>query len=235
MNKTTTNREQVLKEYLLPMLIEAIIFGLLMMLFNLFVKRGPLLQDVRLVGDETSSPTLGRLIYGILSFIGFIVFSALASKEDEDKESTKPFWFGFVAGILLWQSLGEILWHFYVGGINFAPLENITSFPFVIIILMIFIYGKKHHSFSFGIWCVFVTFMCNWLGHYISIGIYPFVESLISSRTWNVSMSIICGGLFFITSIRYLLYRTKTKRGRHLASLFSFIALAIIFFGLIEG
>lgn len=231
----TTNSKQFLKEYLLPILFEVLLFGLLIMLFRFFINSGPLIQETRIVGYEESNPTLGRLIYGILSFIGFVVFSILASKASVDDKSTKPFWFGFVAGVLLWQSIGEILWHFYIGGINFVPLENITSFPIVVVILMIFIYAKKHHSFDFGIWCVFVTFMCNWLGHYISIGIYPFFSSFVSSRVWNVSSSIICGGLFFLVSLKYLFFRTATKRGRLLASLFTFISLAIIFFGIVEG
>lgn len=235
MNRVTNNK-QIIHYYLKPMLIEMLIFASLMIIFLIVMKTSPtMIQEPRLVGDEMSNPTIGRLIYGIISFIGFIICSIYASKTTDENDSTKPFWFGYIAGILLWQSVGEISWHYYVGRINFAPLENITSFPFLVIILMIFIYGKKHHSFSWGIWCVFATFMCNWLGHYISIGIYPFVENFVSSRTWNVYSSIICGSLFFIASIRYLLYRAKTNRGRILASLFSFMALATVFLGIVEG
>lgn len=230
-----STKKEIIHEYLIPLLIESIILFALMLFFMLFIDKGEMLGEVKLVGDEYSSPTLGRLCYFILSFVLFLITSHLASKSAKKGNDTMAFWYGFVSGILLWQSVGECSWHFAVSGTNFVPLESIASFPLAILFVLLIIYGQRHHSFDWGIWCMVASFACNWLGHYITIGLYPFVEGYFVSRTWNVMMSFIVGILCFAYSMWYLLRRVKTKRGRMLASLLTYIAIGIIALGIMEG
>jgi len=227
--------KQIRKEYLFPLLLQYVILAVLIILFTTFVKRGPLIGEVKLVGSEMSSPTVGRLLYGLFALVAFMVFTFFASKAAKANNDIRSFWCGFTAGILLWQAIGEISWHFSVGGINFVPLENVTSFPLAILFVLLLIYGKRHHSFDWGVWIMLLSFACNWFGHYITIGIYPFVKDYFASRQWNVGMSLISGTLYFIFSVCFLLFRAKTTKGRMLASLMSYISLAVIYFGFAEG
>lgn len=234
-SKMKNTFSEIRKEYLLPLLLEFVILAALIMVFYQFIGRGPLVQEIRLVGDEESSPTVGRLIYGIISFVGFAVCTKLASnaaKADHDRSS---FWFGFAAGVMLWQSVGEISWHYSVAGINFVPLENVTSLPMALMFLLLLVYGKRHHSFDWGVWCMLLSFACNWFGHYITIGIYPFVSNFFTERAWNLGISYVTGILFLIYSVLFLLFRAKTTKGRMLASLMSYISIAVIYFGIAEG
>lgn len=231
--KILSSKKEIVKECFVPFLLELLILGVMIGIFYLFINSGPLLQEPKMVGDEMSSPTLGRLVYLFISFFAFIVLAILASKSSKKGNDTKAFWCGYIAGIALWQSIGEAVWHFSVGGINFTPLENVTTFPIAVVICMLFIYGKKNHSFDWGIFILFVSFMCNWMGHYITIGIYPFFSLLIDRKTWILVMSLIVGIIALVLSIKFLLFRAKTKRGRMVASLFIYISIAIIVFGII--
>ncbi len=230
-----STKKQLFREYLIPLLLEYLIMGVLIFCHRTIRNFGVLLAEPKLVGDEMSSPTMGRFVYAVVSFLLFAVFTKLGSNAAKKDKDLCSFWFGFTAGVLLWQSVGESFWHFAVGGINFVVLENITSFPLAVLFVMLMIYGKRHHSFDWGVWCMLLSFACNWIGHYITIGIYPFVEPYIASRPWNVWVSVIFGGLLTIYSFQFLLFRAKTTKGRMLASMMTYIALAIIFFGIAEG
>lgn len=233
--KIKSTRKEILIDYIIPLILEFAVIGVLIVLFTVCVGKGPLLQEEKLIGDEMASPTLGRLIYGFVSFAGFIALVVMASRASKSGQDTKAFWLGYIAGILLWQSVGEISWHYSVGGINFTVLENITSFPIAVLACMLFVYCRRNHSFDWGVLITYISFMCNWIGHYITIGIYPFFTWLTDKTTWIMAMSFSVGSIAFVLSLIYLLLRVKTKKGRMLASLISFIALAIIAFGVLEG
>ncbi|MBR4462919.1 MAG: hypothetical protein IKS51_10100 [Erysipelotrichaceae bacterium] len=97
------------------------------------------------------------------------------------------------------------------------------------------IYGKKHHSFDWGIWCMLLLFAFNWMWHYVMEGTYPFVKSFVDQHTWYVGASMVSGVFGFIFSVLFLLFRVKTRRGRILASMLTYISLGVLAFGLLEG
>jgi hypothetical protein len=68
---------------------------------------------------------------------------------------------GIIAGILLWQFIGEISWHYSIGGVHFVPFESVTTFPIACLFILLLVYGKKHHSFDRGIWCMLLSFAFN--------------------------------------------------------------------------
>lgn len=230
-----STKKEIIHDFLIPLILELVILFGLMFVFLFVVEKGSLLAEPVMVGDEMSSPTIGRLCFCIFGFIIFILLSYLASSSAKKNNDTAAFWYGFIAGTILWQSAGECAWHFSIGGLNFVPLESIASFPVTILFILLIIYGQKHHSFDWGIWCMIASFACNWLGHYITIGLYPFVQDLFAERIWNVMMSLIVGTLCFIYSMWYLLCRVKTKRGRMFASMLTYIAIGIIALGIMEG
>ena len=230
----TTGREFVF-EYLIPLVAEFLILFLCMVLFSLFINLGPMVQEPSFVGDEQTKPTVGRLVYGAVALMLWLVSSCVASNAAKNDKHYTSSLVGFAAGIFLWQFLGEITWHYSIGGVHFVPFESVTTFPLACLFIILMIYGKKHHSFDWGIWCMMLSFAFNWMGHYVMEGTYPFVESLFDQHTWYVGASLISGIVGFIFSITFLLFRVKTRRGRILASMWTYISLGVIAFGLMEG
>ncbi len=230
-----STKKEIATDYFLPLVVEVVILMLCILPFRILKSIGPMLQEPSFVGDELTKPTLGRLVFGAIALVLWFVFSYIASKEAEKGKDYIPSFLGFAAGILLWQAIGEISWHYSVGGINFVPFESITTFPIACLFIILMVYGKKHHSFDWGIWCMLISFAFNWMGHYIMLGLYPFVEGIIDEHIWHTRTALVSGIIGIIYSIIYLLFRVKTKRGRILASMITYISIGVISFGLMEG
>ena len=188
-----------------------------------------------MVGENLTSPTVGRLAFGIIVLVLWFFFSLVASNAAKKEKHYASSLFGFAAGILLWQFIGEISWHYSVGGVHFVPFESVTTFPIACLFILLLLYGKKHHSFDWGIWCMLLSFAFNWMGHYVMEGTYPFVASFVEQHAWYVRASLVSGICGFVYSIIFLLFRVKTRRGRILASMLTYISIGVIAFGLIEG
>lgn len=227
--------KEIGREYFLPLIVEFGILILCIIPFSLFVKIGSMVQEPSLVGDDLTKPTAGRLAFGLIALVLWFVFSWVASKAAKNDRHYASSFLGFAAGILLWQFIGEISWHFSIGGVHFVPFESVTTFPIACMFILLMLYGKKHHSFDWGIWCMLLSFAFNWMGHYVMEGTYPFVESYVDEHTWNVWASLVSGICGFIYSILFLLFRVKTRRGRILASMMTYISIGVIAFGLMEG
>ena len=230
-----STRRELLLEYLLPLFAEFLILAVCILSFYQFYERGPMIESPTLVGEAQTKPTAGRLAFGAAAIVLWFIFTFIASKAaKKDKHYTSSF-FGFTAGILLWQFMGEISWHYSVGQVHFVPLENVTSFPMACLFILLLLYGQKHHSFDWGVWCMLLSFAFNWMGHYVMEGTYPFVASMVDQHTWYIGASLVTGIACLIYSIVYLLFRARTKRGRLLASMLTYIAIAVMAFGIMEG
>lgn len=230
----STPRE-ILYEYFLPLLAEFGILALCIFLFRLMKTADGLIQEPSLVGGNLTDPTSGRLVFGCAAMVLWFVFSWAASNAAKKDKHYPSSFLGFAAGILLWQFIGEISWHYSIGGVHFVPFESVTTFPIACLFILLMVYGKKHHSFDWGIWCMLLSFAFNWMGHYVMEGTYPFVASLVDQHTWYVGASLVSGICGFVYSILFLLFRVKTRRGRILASMLTYISIGVIAFGLIEG
>ena len=227
--------KELLYEYFLPLLAEFLILILCIIPFRLLKSLGPMVEEPAMVVDAQTMPTAGRLAYGIIALVLWFVFTLIASKgAKKDKHYTSSL-LGFAAGIFLWQFIGEISWHYSVGGIHFVPFESVTTFPIACLFILLMIYGKKNHSFDWGVWCMMLSFAFNWMGHYVMEGTYPFVASMVDQHTWYICASVVAGVIGFVYSIIFLLFRVKTKRGRILASMITYISLGVLAFGLMEG
>ena len=230
-----STRRELLFEYFLPLLVEFLILGAAILSFSLFVALGPMIEEPALVGEAQTKPTLGRLVFGLAALVLWFVFTLVASKSAKKDKHFAPSLFGFVAGIFLWQFIGEISWHYSVGGVHFVPLESVTTFPLACLFILLLIYGKRHHSFDWGVWCMLISFAFNWMGHYVMEGTYPFVASMVDQHTWYVGASLVSGVFGLIGSILFLVFRARTRRGRLLASMLTYISVATIAFGILEG
>lgn len=230
-----STRRELLFEYFLPLLGEFLILAVCILSFRLFVKLGPMIEAPALVGKEQTRPTVGRLVFGVAVLALWFVFTSVASRSANKGRHYASSLFGFAAGILLWQFIGEISWHYSVGEVHFVPLESVTTFPIACLFILLLIYGKKHHSFDWGVWCMLLSFAFNWMGHYVMEGTYPFVASMMDQHTWYVGASMVSGICGLIYSIVFLLFRARTRRGRLLASMMTYISIGVIVFGIMEG
>ena len=230
----STGKEIVL-EYFVPLLVEFFLLFISVVAFMQCVKLGKNIEEPVMFARQMTKPTAGRMAYGILALVLWLIVTVAASKADREHRHYASSLLGFEAGILLWQFIGEISWHFSVDGIHFVPFENVTTFPLACLFILLLIYGKKHHSFDWGVWCMLLSFAFNWMGHYVMEGTYPFVSDWFDQRTWYLASSAVAGGIGFVFSIVYLLFRARTRRGRILASMFTYIALGVIAFGIMES
>ncbi len=219
----------------LALIIEVLSFGVCVPLHSLIVHNGRLLQEPINVGGEMSEPTTARLIFGIVAFIigvGLIIFAHYIIKKNKELIG---FGLAYCGGVFLWQSIGECLWHFQIGGIQIDRIETISSFPLVIIFVIVLIALGFKKNKNFALWVVALSFASNWLGHYITIGLYPIVQSNVDWKTWAYVMSGTVGGTATIIGTLLSLFCCKTKRGVYLASMLIFIGIGIIYFGFTEA
>ena len=227
------NRMKVLKEYVLPFLGQYVVLIICMVLHRLFVGQGSLIAEAELVGDEMSSPTVGRLIYAILSFTMFVVLTILSSGQAKKGKEILPFWLGMFAGTFLWQSIGEDLWHFTLDGVHFVQLESITVFPFAILFILFLVYVLRNHSLDWGVLCVVLSFACNWMGHYVMLGTYPFVSEFVEPAVWYRSVGCCVGVATLLIGLYCGIKKADTRKKRLLSAILSYIAVAVIVFGII--
>lgn len=223
------------KEYLLPFLAQYLILMVCIMLHRLFIGHGPLLGPEVLVGDEMSSPTAGRLVFCILAFVLAVVLTGIASKKAKAGAEYIPFFLGLFAGTFLWQSIGEDLWNFSVNGVNFVQLGSVSVFPIFVITVLFVIYAVRNETLDWGVWCALFGFLCNWLGHYVMLGTYPFVAAYFEESAWNQGIAYVSGAVLAVFGIYLGVCSAKDRKGRLFASIVTYIATGVIAFGMMEG
>ncbi len=224
-----------MKEYVLPFLAQYLILAVCIILHRLFVNRGELISPAVMVGDEMSSPTMGRFVFCMGAFVAAVLLAVVASKKAKEGKEYAPFFLGLFAGTFLWQSIGEDLWNFSVNGVNFVQLESVSVFPIFVITLLFVVYAVRNHALDFGMWCVLAGFLCNWAGHYVMLGTYPFVASWFAESVWNKSIAYVSGAVLGVVGIYLGVCSAKDRKGRLFASIITYIATGIIAFGMMEG
>ena len=223
------------KDYLLPFFAQYLILLVCMMLHRLVVGKGGFLCPAVMVGDEMSSPTIGRLFYCLAAFLAAVLLSALASHESKSGKEYAPFFLGLTAGTFFWQSLGEDIWHFSINGVNFIQFESISVLPIFVLTCLFVGYAIHNSVLNWGLWCSLLGFLCNWWGHYVMLGTYPFVAAYFEESVWNKGVAQILGGILLIIGIYLGLFSAKDRKGRLLASILTYISTGIIIFGTMES
>ena len=223
-----------LLDLLFALIAEVVAFGVCVPFFSLIVKQGPLIQDCVDVAGEISSPTVGRLVFGIVAFTFGIGLTFLAHFLNKKNKEIFSFASAFAGGVFLWQSIGECLWHFQIGGVQIMRIESVQSFPLVIIFIILLIVFGLFKNKNFAIWVCVLSFACNWLGHFITLGTYPFVNG-VDWKLWCYTMSAVFGGIATLLGLFLSLFCCKSKKGIYYASILLFIGIGVIYFGFTEA
>lgn len=227
-------KQQILM-LLLALVVQVISFGVVVPLHSVFSHMGPLLQEPCDVGGEMSEPTVGRLVFGICFFVFGIILVIVSHFLDKKNKETISFGCAFCAGVMFWQSIGECLWHFQIGGIQITRIECIQSLPLVIVFVILLIVFGFDKNKDFSLWVCILSFACNWLGHYITIGTYSFVCNVVDWKLWAYVWSGVAGGIATLIGLFLSLFCCKTKKEILLASMLIFIGIGVIYFGFTEA
>lgn len=238
------------KDGLLPFLMMCLTMGICIACFRLCksVNEAEFLPIVDMAGEETN-PTYGRLIWCIASFILCIVLTAIAGKmtqkdiiEPDRERLFLPWTLSVTAGTLLWQSLGESIWHFGLKSMNdegesiyiaFPRIESLQGLPMFIVIAVLFflMYGKV----GFNVQSCLAAFLANWYGHIGMIATYPIVVTLGGSMemaTWH-RVSGAVNMILFLALAVFLMFKGKTKRTRYMSAAALFVAYGQLVYGVI--
>ena len=143
-------RNAILKEFIFPLLGQFGVLIVAILLHRVFIGLGPNIMEPVTIGDEITKPTLGRLIYVILAFAMFLICAIIAAKKQD--RVYLSFFIGIFAGTVLWQMLGEDMWHFGLlehGEITyFIKLESISVLLFLIPLLIFVVYCVTRKNFN---------------------------------------------------------------------------------------
>jgi len=228
-------KREFCQEYLLPVLTMFAMLGGLLLLHGRTVRLGGLLQSPAYTNDTLTSPTVGRLVTVFVSTAAFLLLSAAARGMALCGKMLPAFWLGFPAGILLWQITGEDFWHFSLNGTPYLVPENIVSLPCFLLLILLLYYGQRTHCFDFGIWCVLLSFSVNWIGHYLLLGSYEFVNGYMEKSVWFLWASLVLTVLLLGYSLWYLLRKARSTADRIPAAMLAYLAVSLLVFGIAEG
>lgn len=232
MEETMLKRKEIIREYALPFLGMFVVLMICMFLHRSVIPLGAMLGPEEMVGEEMSSPTIGRLVFAGLSFYGFVILTAVSQGIGKQGKIFPSFWCAMFAGTFLWQSIGEDMWHFAVDGVHFVQLESITVLPFVILFGMLLYYVLRHDALGWGVQCTFLSFACNWLGHYILLGVYPLVSSLIDANAWCKLVGIGAGSILTILGVYLGVCKSRNTKERLLSVILTYYGVAVLVFGI---
>lgn len=226
------------KEGIIPFFIQfAIVIAFIF--FFVFVIANDANYDLPNVPDEiiggvvVNDPNVIRLIYMILCFPAIFFLLKWAKKFQEPK---KAFWPAMLAGILLWQAIGECSHHFglYMEGtfVFFPSIEGPQGLFILIFLLPMLIYFKKMKAYSWVASIFILTFMTNWVCSFLIAGIAPMLSvdaSYFNPMHWPKFAGIIFGLHGSMMLVWRILAKAKTTEERLVLSvlLYGFVGLFI--------
>ncbi|MBR2787376.1 MAG: hypothetical protein IKD76_07890 [Clostridia bacterium] len=246
-NSSPSRIKTGLKNGIVPFIIMCTTMVLSIVLFRIFrAMNGTVIQEVSEVAGEETNPTVGRLIYCGLSFVlSFILVTTAHRLYKKNKDSLiLPWTLAVTGGTMLWQSIGESLWHFGLTIVNdegeasfanFPRIECMQGLPFIILTIILFFTMHKELGFAVTSWLA--AFIGNWFGHIIMIGTYPIALALGYTSdmvSWYRTVGIVSSITFGITGLVLMFGNTK-RETKYLASTCLFIAYGSLVYGVILG
>ena len=240
-NHMEDSKREKLWEYLMPLFGQFIILAVFMIVHNWVSDLGsPVTARTRIAGDMTN-PSMGRLIYMVVSLMLFAVTSVYANRfsfKEGRRNVFISFWLGIVSGTFLWQAIGEDAWNFGVqtsdGLLNFSRLENISAMFLLISFLYFVYYLVQINALSFGVTMVITSFLINWVGHYVMEASYPFVKSIFTESKWYMTIGSSLGIIILVGCLYYLFKRADSLKKRLYCSAVSYFAVGMIYFGFMK-
>lgn len=211
------------RESIVPALIQFGILAAVIMEFLLWIGPGnglAGLQPVSAVGDEQTNPNIVRLIYMLIAIpLAFVLVRLVRGAGFKTQ-----FWVSLAAGILLWQGVGECSWHFGLftegGFLNFPRIEGMQgTFLLFCVALPLFVYAWRKSALSWPVQVFCLSFLANWLPHWVMIGIADLLGGVMNSSTWYMIAAVCIGLPGFIAALWLIFRRARTREERYMLSM----------------
>jgi hypothetical protein len=223
MNIVVDRKKSGWRESVVPALIQFGILVIVIMEFLLLIgpKNGlAALQPVSSIGDEQTNPNLIRLIYMLVCIpLSFVLVRLVRGAGFK-----KQFWIPLIAGILLWQGVGECSWHFglFFDGkiLNFPRLEGMQgTFILLFLVLPLFLFAWRKAALSWPVKIFCMSFLVNWLPHWLMIGVGDLLGTIVSRNTWYLIAAICIGLPCFVTALWLVFRKARTREDRYMLSI----------------
>ena len=228
----------IIKEGILPiggiLGITAVLVGIFALFLNLGSGMEPVIP-IHVDDGETVDPNPMRMVFMLCGFVLSFVLAYFADLKGKTGRVLSSFFIGYLGGTLLWQSVGECAWHFSIEGEDylmcFPHIEGASSIFMVIITVILLAYCYKRHAFSWGVWVFVLSFIGNWFGHFVLIGTYPLVYTLMPEEVWYKGAGAILGGITCIGALLMNIYAAKDTKARLCCCLMLYFGIGIIVTG----
>ena len=215
-NKPAATGREIIREGILPiggiLGVTAVLVGIFALCLYLGSGMDPVVP-IHMDDGETVDPNPMRMAFMLTGFLLSFVLAFFADRKGKMGKVLPSFFIGYTGGTLLWQSVGECAWHFSIEGEDFLMcfphIEGASAIFLVIITTILLAYCYKRRAFSWGVWVFVLSFVGNWFGHFVLIGTYPLVHSLMAEEIWFKASGAILGGL---TILGALLLNMKSSR-----------------------
>ena len=227
-----------LKEGVCPVLGLLVITGLLVALFAGFLYLGrdmtPVIQP-HVDDGEMVDPNPMRLVFMLLAFVSSFVLASVAERKGNRGKTLAAFWIGYAGGTLLWQSTGECAWHFSIPTEDyimcFPHIEGASALILVIVTTILLVYLFRRSALSWGVWVFVLSFVGNWFGHFVQIGTYPLVSTLMEESQWFVWTGWGMGLLTCAAALVVNFFAARDVKARLCCALMLYFGIGIIVTG----
>ena len=236
--KRTATVRTVLREGVYPLWMLLVITGILVAVFAVFITSGASMTPVippHMDDGEEVDPNPLRLAFMCLAFLAAFVFAEIARRKGRQGRTLAAFLYGYTGGTLLWQSVGECAWHFSIVGEDylmcFPHLEGASAIPLVILSTALILYCWKRKAFEWGIWAFALSFIGNWFGHFLLIGTYPLVHTVMEEHQWFILSGLVLGILTILASLYLAFFSARTQKARLCCCLMLYFGIGMIVTG----
>ena len=238
MGKPVASRQDIVRDGVLPIGGILVITAVLVGLFALFLHLGSGMEPVipiHMDDGETVDPNPMRLVFMLSAFVLAFILAYVADRKGKAGKTMPAFWFGYAAGTLLWQSVGECAWHFSIQEdeylMCFPHIEGASAIFLVILTTILVVYCYRRRAFTWGVWVFLLSFVGNWFGHFALIGTYPIVHELMEEEVWFRDSGAILGGLTCIGALLLDIYAARDKKARLCCCLMLYFGIGMIVTG----
>jgi hypothetical protein len=237
-SRSASSAKTIAKEVFLPLAGILGITALLVAILYACIEFGKGLTPVIPVhvdDGETVDPNPLRFAFMLIGFALSFVLAAISEHKGRQGRTFPAFWWGYAGGTLLWQSVGECAWHFSIRNEDylmcFPHIEGASAIFMVLVVTIFLIYCYERKAFGWGVWVFVLSFVGNWFGHFIQIGSYPIVSSLMEERAWFQLTGAVIGSLTCLAAILLGVFSARDTKARLCTSLMLYFGLGIIVTG----
>ena len=237
-NKPLSTTRVILREGIFPILgilgITAGLVGIFYLCLTLGADMKPVIP-VHVDDGETVDPNPMRMAFMLTGFVLSFVLAFLADRKGKTGKLLSAFFIGYAGGTLLWQSMGECAWHFSIEGEDylmcFPHIEGASAIFLVILTTILLVYCYYRHAFTWGVWVFVLSFVGNWFGHFVLIGTYPLVHTMLEEEVWFKGAGAVLGTLTCLAAILLEIYAARDTKARLCCCLMLYFGIGIIVTG----